>query len=155
MRYNQLSRVSTPSSIGPPTQWVVGTGSGCTVSTSAGLTTFSRRRSKTHDVNLDVSGRGIFPTQSNMDTHVNLDVSVDGSPPTQSNMDAPTTAGYRRRARRRARKAKSKTVQFEDADIGIKVFHECAIENYCRFYGIPPGGATIMQVDHSSAGILG
>ena len=37
----------------------------------------------------------------------------------------------------------------------MKAIRECAIENYCKFYGLPMMRATIEQVEHSSAGILG
>ena len=40
-------------------------------------------------------------------------------------------------------------------DIGTKALRSCAIENYCRFYGLPAGCATIEQVVDSSAGIYG
>ena len=40
-------------------------------------------------------------------------------------------------------------------DIGLRALEECAIENYCRFHGLPKGCATLAQVENTSAKMLG
>ena len=40
-------------------------------------------------------------------------------------------------------------------DTGLRALEECAIENYCRFHGLPKGCATLAQVESTSARVLG
>ena len=40
-------------------------------------------------------------------------------------------------------------------DMGIETFYSCAIENYCRFYGLPSGSAVLAQLKDLSARVLG
>jgi hypothetical protein len=50
------------------------------------------------------------------------------------------------------------TIDLNDVDLndmGVEAFYSCAIENYCRFYGLPAGSAVLAQLKDSSAGVLG
>ena len=49
----------------------------------------------------------------------------------------------------------SETQEAKLPDVGVEALNACAIENYCRFYGLPAGCATLEQVIDTSAGVLG